>query len=385
MKRINLYPLAALLFIYSFSTISAQNIADSIYTFTKDYEVKYSPIKNQAKTGTCWCFSTTSFLESELLRTGKGEFDLSEMFVVRNTYPKKAENFIRNAGTANFGEGGQAHDVINQIREYGIVPEQVYTGMNIDEPKHNHEEMSAVLDNMLKAVNNKRGGKVTPRWEEAFNSVLDVYLGKVPTQFDYKGKTYSPESFLKDELELNPDDYVEITSYSHHPFYNKVKLEIPDNWTEQEYYNLPIDELVEIMDNALETGYSIEWDGDVSEKFFNQKKGFAVVPLKDWDELKNAEKEEKITKPINEKTITQEMRQTAFDNFSATDDHLMHIVGLYHDQNGNKFYNTKNSWGTDYSYNGFIYMSNPYIRLNTIAIMVHKDAIPKAIREKIGL
>ncbi len=385
MKRINLYPLAALLFIYSFSTISAQNIADSIYTFTKDYEVKYSPIKNQAKTGTCWCFSTTSFLESELLRTGKGEFDLSEMFVVRNTYPKKAENFIRNAGTANFGEGGQAHDVINQIREYGIVPEQVYTGMNIDEPKHNHEEMSAVLDNMLKAVNNKRGGKVTPRWEEAFNSVLDVYLGKTPNQFSYDGKTYSPKSFLTDELELNPDDYIELTSYSHHPFYKKFRLEIPDNWTGQEYFNLPIDELAEVMDNALKTGYSITWDGDVSEKFFNQKKGFAVVPLKDWDNKTNAEKEDKITKPIDEKIITQEMRQTAFDNFSATDDHLMHIVGLFHDQNGNKFYYTKNSWGTDYSYGGFIYMSLPYVKLNTIAIMVHKDAIPKAIRERIGL
>jgi len=285
----------------------------------------------------------------------------------------------------NFGEGGQAHDVINQIRDYGIVPEEVYTGLNIGEPKHNHGEMTSILESMLKAVNNKKGGKVTPRWQEAFESILDVYLGKVPAQFDYKGKTYSPKSFLKDELELNPDDYVEITSYSHHPFYKKIKLEIPDNWTVQEYYNLPIDELVEVMDNALETGYSIEWDGDVSEKFFNQKKGFAVVPLKDWDEKTNAEKEAKIKEPFDEKTITQEMRQKAFDNFSATDDHLMHIVGLYHDQNGNKFYNTKNSWGTDYSFNGFIYMSNPYIRLNTIAIMVHKDAIPKAICEKIGL
>ncbi len=384
MKRLPYYILTAFVLL-SLTNISAQNIADSIYTFTKDYEVKYTPIKNQARTGTCWCFSAVSFLESEALRKGKSEFDLSEMYIVRNTYPKKADNFVRNGGTANFGEGGQAHDVINQIKEYGIVPEEVYTGLNIDEPKHNHGELSAVLDNMLKAIVSKRGGKLTPRWKEAFNAVLDVYLGKTPDQFEYKEKTFTPKSFLKDELQINPDDYIELTSYSHHPFYKKIKLEIPDNWTGQEYYNLPIDDLVEVMEYALENQYSIEWDGDVSEKFFNQKKGFAIVPSKNWDDMNNAEKEEKITKPIDEKIITQEIRQKAFDNYSATDDHLMHIVGLYHDQNGNKFYCTKNSWGTDYSYGGFIYMSQPYIRLNTIAIMVHKDAIPKAIREKIGL
>ncbi len=378
------YCLTALVLLVSFTSIPAQNIADSIYTFTKDYEVKYTPIKNQARTGTCWCFSTVSFLESEAIRKGKGEFDLSEMYVVRNTYPKKADNYVRKGGTANFGEGGQAHDVINQIKEYGIVPEEVYTGLNIDEPRHNHGELSAILDNMLKAIVGKKGGKLTPRWKEAFNSVLDVYLGKTLDQFDYKGKTYTPKSFLKDELEINPADYVELTSYTHHPFYNKIKLEIPDNWTDQEYYNLPIDKLVEVMDNALENGYSVEWDGDVSEKFFNQKKGFAVVPLKNWDDMSGAEREEKITKPIDEKIITQELRQKAFDNYSATDDHLMHIVGLYHDQKGNKFYYTKNSWGTDFSYGGFIYMSQSYISLNTIAIMVHKDAVPKVIREKLG-
>ncbi|RJP66057.1 MAG: aminopeptidase [Ignavibacteriales bacterium] len=378
------YCLTALVLLVSFTSIPAQNIADSIYTFTKDYEVKYTPIKNQARTGTCWCFSTVSFLESEAIRKGKGEFDLSEMYVVRNTYPKKADNYVRKGGTANFGEGGQAHDVINQIKEYGIVPEEVYTGLNIDEPRHNHGELSAILDNMLKAIVGKKGGKLTPRWKEAFNSVLDVYLGKTLDQFDYKGKTYTPKSFLKDELEINPADYVELTSYTHHPFYNKIKLEIPDNWTDQEYYNLPFDKLVEVMDNALENDYSVEWDGDVSEKFFNQKKGFAVVPLKNWDDMSGAEREEKITKPIDEKIITQELRQKAFDNYSATDDHLMHIVGLYHDQKGNKFYYTKNSWGTDFSYGGFIYMSQPYISLNTIAIMVHKDAVPKDIREKLG-
>ncbi len=379
------YCLTALVLLISFTSIPAQNIADSIYTFTKDYEVKYTPIKNQARTGTCWCFSTVSFLEAEAMRNGKDEVDLSEMFVVRNTYPVKADLYVRNSGAANFGEGGQAHDVINAIKTSGIVPEEIYNGMNIGELKHNHGEMAAVLENMLKTVIGKKGGKLTPKWKEAFNSVLDVYLGKTPAQFEYKGKTFTPASFLKDELEINPDDYIELTSYSHHPFYEKVMLEIPDNWTRQEYYNLPIDAIVEVMDNALANGYSVCWDGDVSEKFFNQKKGFAVVPLKDWDDLKNAEKEEKITKPIEEKNITMEIRQAAFDNFSATDDHLMHIVGLYHDQNGKKFYHTKNSWGTDYSYGGLIYMSEPYIKLNTIAVMVHKDALPKAIREKLKL
>ena len=364
-----------------------------VYMFTVETEVKRTPVKNQYRTGTCWCFSTVSFLESELLRLGKEEVDLSEMYVVRRTYPHKALNYIRMHGRANYGQGGQSHDVLDQIRRYGIVPESVYPGMNIEEDRHNHGEMSSVLRGVLEGILKRRGTRVTPRWLEAYEAVLDVYLGKVPKTFTYKGKTYTPKSFAREYLPLNLDDYIELTSYTHHPFYKKCRLELPDNWTYNDnYYNVPIDDLEKITDHALKNGHSLAWDGDVSEKDFSKGRsdtdygtGYAIVPGKDWAAMTKAERKEKITQPVKEKAVTQAMRQKTFENFATTDDHLMHIVGIAHDQTGSKFYLTKNSGGTDRPYEGYIYLSRAYFRLKGIAIMIHKDALPDDIKEKLGM
>jgi len=356
------------------------------YQFTVDIELPHTPVKNQYRTGTCWCFSTTSFVESEVLRIGKGEFDLSEMFTVRHTYPKKAELFVRRHGDATFGQGGQSHDVFNSIKCFGMVPESVYSGLNIGEKLHNHSEMFSVLNSMVNAVVKRRGGKLTPRWEEAFDAVLDSYLGKVPESFTYKGQSYTPKTFAEKVLKFNPDDYVEITSYSQFPFYSQCMLLIPDNWDfNDKYYNVKIDELEHIVDSALKKGYTVVWDGDVSDRNFNSRtKGYAIVPKKDWEDMTKEERNKKITEPVEEKNITQEMRDKAYDNYASTDDHLMHIVGIAHDQKGNKYYYIKNSGGSDRKFNGYMYMSKAYFRLRTIAIALHKDAVPRKIAKKLN-
>ncbi|MBN1639072.1 MAG: aminopeptidase [Ignavibacteriales bacterium] len=345
------------------------------HTYTKICEVPYTSVKNQGRAGTCWCFATMSFLESEILRIKQGEYDLSEMFVVRHTQPMKAKKYVRYHGNASFGDGGQAHDLFYVLKNYGIVPEKVYNGLQLGDTIHNHGELTEVLQSMLNAVVAKKGGKITSVWDKAFESVMDIYLGKIPDEFEYNGKKFTPKSFLQG-LEINPNDYVELTSFNHHPFYESFILEIPDNWMDFYYYNVPLDELIQIIDYALENGYSVAWDGDVSEKTFSWKKGYAVFPVNEKEDGKTPEKE------LN---VTQELRQEGFDNLTTTDDHLMHFVGIYENQEGTKFYLTKNSWGLTGKHNGFLYISEPFVKMKTIAIMVHKDAIPKEIRNKLKL
>ena len=354
------------------------------YEFTMVYQVETTPVKNQSRTGTCWSFATTSFVETELMRMGKGEYILSPMWNVRYTYLPKAENYVRYNGLTNFGEGGQAHDVINVIKKYGFVPEEIYKGMNIGEEQYNNGELDAVLKAIVDAVNKDKGGKITPVWSQVIESTLNIYLSAPPKEFTYQGKTYTPKSFAE-STGFYPDDYVELTSYTHHPFYTKFDLEVPDNWSKDQYYNVPIDDLMKIIDTALAKGYSVAWDGDVSEKSFSRKKGIAIIPV-DEETSDDAKKEDDDKdQPASEKTVTQETRQQAFDNRTTTDDHLMHITGLAKDQNGDVFYYTKNSWGTkDKKYDGYWYMSVPYVRLKTIAIMVHKNVIPAEIKTKLG-
>ena len=355
------------------------------YEFTMIKELKTTPVKNQAKTGTCWSFATTSFIETELIRMGKGEQILSPMWNVYFTYLPKAINYVRYDGLTNFGMGGQAHDVMNVVREHGFIPQEVYTGKHIDEDEFDNGELDNVLKAIVNAVNKRK--KLTPVWPQVIESTLNIYLGVPPKEFTYDGKTYTPKSFAE-SLGFNPDDYVEITSYTHHPFYTKFDLEVPDNWSKDKYYNVPMDELMEIINNAIENGYSVAWDGDVSEKDFNRKKGYAIVPVKEEnnDEEKDEDDKDKDEQPVQEKVITQEMRQQTFNNHTTTDDHLMHITGIAEDQTGAKFYYTKNSWGTkDKKYNGYWYLSTPYVELKTIAIMVHKDAIPSEIKTKLGI
>jgi len=383
--RNRLIILAILSFIFiPFINNAQDKEKQDVYKFEMVKEVKTTPVKNQANSGTCWSFATTSFIESELIRLGKGEHILSPMFSVRLAYLPKAVNYIRYSGLTNFGNGGQAHDVINVIKEHGFIPEEIYNGMKIGEENHNHGELDAVLKAIVDAVNKNRGGKITPRWKDVVESTLNIYLGTPPKEFSYQGKTYTPKSFAE-SLGFKPEDYVELTSYMHHPFYTKFDLEVPDNWSKDQYYNIPVDDVIKIMDNAILNGYSVAWDGDVSEKKFD-KKGFAIVPLDEEPAVDKLKKDSVEAQPEKEKVINQRMRQETFDNRTTTDDHLMHVTGIAKDQNGTKYYYTKNSWGTkDKKYDGYWYISEPYVRLKTIAIMVHKDAIPSEIKNKLGL
>jgi len=379
MKKLASIILLALLI----SVVSAQKIEKKNFDFKEVKILKTTSVKSQDRTGTCWCFATTSFLETELIRMGKGEFDLSEMFFIRNAFETKALNYLRFHGKTNFGQGGQAHDVLNEIAENGIVPESVYTGKVYGQEKHNHSEQTSVLKGMLDGV--IKGRKPTPVWKNAYNSVLDAYLGEVPASFTFEGKTYTPESYTE-TLGINPDDYIELTSYNHHPYYESFVLEVPDNWSYDGYYNLPVDDLIDVMKKAITAGYSVAWDGDMSDKGFSHKNGVAIVPEDDWENMSDEVKDSIFVRPGKENQITQEMRQEAFANYTVTDDHLMHLTGIAKDKNGTYYFLTKNSWGPESNdFGGYLYMSESFVRLHTMAFMIHKDALPKDIKEKLGL
>ena len=368
------------------------------FKFTTISDIKTTPVKDQFKSGTCWSFATTSFVETELLRMNKGEYDLSEMYFVRYAYASKADKYVRRNGTANFGAGGQAHDVLNVIRDHGFVTDAAYTGFAA-EKNHIHGELDAALKAYIDVVKDKKNGLVSEVWKDSFNALLDIYLGKLPTTFTVNNKTVDPIGFAK-STGFNPDDYVEITSYTHVPFYRQVMIDIPDNWSQDRYYNLPLDEMVAVIKAALQNGYSVCWDGDVSDKGFSHSNGLAIVPDKDatsmegterarWEKLSEREKMSQLyqfTTPGPEKKVTQEIRQKAFDTQQTTDDHLMHFTGMVSDQNGTIYFKTKNSWNTTGNkMGGYLNMSEAYVRINTIAIMVHKNAIPKEIAKKLGL
>jgi len=403
MSKLRVLFLSGLLVLLSFVGSAQENKEkeeEKGYQFTPIKEIPCTPVKDQARSGTCWSFSGLGFLEAEMLRQGKSEVDLSEMFIVHHAYSDKATKYVRLHGSLNFGAGGAFHDVTNMIKKYGIVPEEAYRGLNYGEEKHVHGELDRLLLDDVKAVIENPNKKLTTVWHDALESTLDSYLGKFPDKFQYQGKEYTPQSFAKDYVGLNMDDYVELTSYTHHPFYSKFIIEIPDNWSWDQVYNLPLSELMEVVDNAINNGYTVAWGADVSEKGFStSKQGIAVIPEIDkanmtdaeitkWEKMSEKEKNEelfKLSKPGPEKVITQEMRQIDFDNYQTTDDHGMLIVGTAKDQIGNLYYKIKNSWGDYNDFHGFFYASNPYVQFKTMSIMVHKDAIPKSILKKLGL
>ena len=368
------------------------------YQFTDVKVNKTTPVKDQNKSGTCWSFSGISFLEDELLRITGKEYDLSEMWVVRHCYNDKADKYVRMEGKINFAQGGGTTDVGYVYDRYGMVPESAYRGLEYGEEKHDHYEMEPALRGIVDAVNNKKGKKSTA-WKKAFNGVLDAYLGKLPETFEYEGKTYTPQSFAK-MLNLNMADYIPVTSYTHHPFYTTFPLEIADNWLWEDSYNVPLEEMKAIVDNALDNGYSIAWGADVSEPGFKWTDGYAVLPKKKteadlsgtelarWVTLSDKERENEnndVSKPREEIVVTQDLRQEMFDNHETTDDHGMVIMGKAVDQNGTRYYKVKNSWDTNQKYGGFFYVSEPYFMGKTMSILVHRDAIPAEIAAKMNL
>ncbi|MBR2399589.1 MAG: aminopeptidase [Alistipes sp.] len=344
------------------------------YEFTIVKENPATPVKDQASTGTCWCFATNSFIESELLRTGKGEHDLSEMFVVRHNYIRRIKDNILRRGEGNIGPGSIAHMYIWVMKNVGIMPEEAYDGINYDSKRHDHSD----LNTWVKSINATAVEMKKPLPEEIVNGVLDAYLGKVPEKFTYQGKEYTVESFTK-AMGLNADDYVEITSFTHHPFYEKVMVEVPDNWDYATMYNLPLDEMMQVIDNAINEGYTVAWDGDISEPGYAFRHFIAVNTKEDLRKQKDLKAKAK------EESVTQESRQHGFETYATVDDHLEHITGIAKDQDGVKYYKTKNSWGVDSNGTGYHYLSEEYVKAKTISILVHKNSIPKAIRAKLGL
>jgi len=367
------------------------------YTFTDQINIEVSPVKDQHRSGTCWSFASVSFLEAELIRTGKGIYDISEMFLVRNCYSEKAEKFVRMNGKTNFSMGGLAHDLILVWQKYGLVPEDSYMGMLPGEEGHIHGELDAVLEGYVEKIIKNPNRKLSKAWYQGFEGIMNAYLGEYPSSFTYNSTSYTPESFAA-SLELNPEDYVTIGSFTHHPFYEPFILEIPDNWGWNEIDNVNIDELMYVLDNALENGYTVCWDADVSEKGFAWNCGIALIPSENIEDLDNleqgrwstlSEKQQQalfydFSEPKKEQSITQSLRQEWFDNYKTTDDHLMLIMGTAVDQDGNKFYKVKNSWGVgNHVYDGYFYCSEAYMRAKTIFFMVHKDAVPKSLAKKL--
>lgn len=367
------------------------------YQFTDEVKVPVTSVKNQASTGTCWCFATTSFMESELLRMGKGEYDLSEMFIVRQKYINQINDNYMRRGKGNVSQGSLSPSWITAFKQVGVVPEEVYSGINYDSDRHNHGELASYVSSISEtAVKLKKN---SPEFHELVNSLMDIYLGKLPEKFTYKGKEYTAKSFAE-SLGLNMDDYVLLTSFTHKPYYEAFDVEVPDNWEHALMYNIPLDEMMSVMDNALKNGYSVCWDGDVSEKGFSFKNGVAINPevnnvddyattdrarFEKMDAGERLEEVYKFKRPYPEVKVTPEVRQAGYEAFVTTDDHLMHITGITKDQNGTKYYITKNSWGTERNaFGGYLNMSESFVRAKTICIMVHKDALTKDVRNKIG-
>ncbi|MGL4520465.1 MAG: aminopeptidase C [Phocaeicola sp.] len=385
----------------SAQTTPAEEAKEEGFVFTTVKELPISSIKNQNRAGTCWSYSGLAMIESELIRMGKGTYDLSEMFIAYNTYLDRADKAVRTHGDVSFSQGGSFYDVLHVMKHNGLVPEEMMApGVMYGDSLSNHSELSALTDAMVASIATGKLKKLqstpqrTPMWKEAVKAVHELYLGKAPENFTYQGKSYTPQSFMA-STGLNPDDYVSLTSYTHHPFYSQFVLEIQDNWRWAQSYNLPIDELMEVFDNAIATGYTIAWGSDVSEAGFTRD-GIAVLPddlkvqelsgsdMAHWLKMKPEEKQLN-SKPQPQRWVTQEDRQEAYDNWETTDDHGMQIYGTAKDQDGNEYYMVKNSWGKIGKYEGIWYASKAFVRYKTMNIVLHKDALPKAIAKKLGI
>ena len=378
----------------------ASNGKDSEYKFSKISHLDATPVESQGNTGTCWSFSTISFFESELIRMGieNPEF-LSEMYIARKAYEAKAEKFLRMNGKTQFSQGGLSHDIRYVINRYGIVPEKVYSGLSEGVKRHNHSEMFAVLESSLRGIlefSSKNSSGVSPAWKGALNGILDAYLGEDVEEFELDGKKYTPKSYAK-HLGLEMDNYVSFTSFSHFPENKECILALPDNWSWGSSYNVSIENLMKVTEYALKQGYTVAWDADVSEKGFSFRNGLAINPV-DTKTISVSGKDNKnfsdggadktsnaFVTPVDEVEVTQEIRQAGYENKSTTDDHLMHIVGQYKDQNGTKYFLVKNSWGKSNFPKGYLYVSESYFKMKTISLYLHKDGVSSALKKKLDI
>ena len=353
------------------------------FQFTTIKRNDVTSVKNQGSSGTCWSYSGNSFLESEMIRMGKQPVDIAEIYTARQVYRDKAKLYVLNGGSLEWGEGGALHDVINIYIKYGAVPQEAYTGLLHGATRNNFKEMSAVIKNMLAAYVKNPAGKLSPNWLSNIDNVLDSYLGKYPESFFYNGKRYTPQTFAKEVIGINPENYVGISSYKDYPYYQRFVLPVPDNWSHDTNWNVPMEELTKIIDNAIQKGFTVGWATDVSEPYFSYKNGVAYVPDLDLDNISDEQRADLFKGPKPDKKITEDMRQLGLNNLTTTDDHGMQIVGLAKDQTGKEYYIVKNSWGETNDYQGYIYVTKPYVQFKSTAILVHKDAIPTEILKKL--
>jgi len=351
------------------------------FTFTIIKELGNTSIKDQGSSGTCWSYSGNSFLESEMIRLGKSPVDLAEIFTARNVYLEKAKLYVLYNGSNSWGEGAELHDVINMYKKYGALPQEVYSGLRFGQTRNNFREMSAVIKGMLDAYVKQK--KLSPDWLSNIESILDRYLGEIPKEFTYNGEKYTPETFAKQVVGIVPEDYVELTSYKDYPYYQRFVVPIPDNWSHESMWNVPMEDLTTIIDNAINKGFTVGWATDVSEPYFSYKNGVAYVPDIDLDNIDAKTKENLFKGPKPEKKISEDLRQQGLNDLTTTDDHGMHIVGLAKDQNGKEYYIVKNSWGVTNDYNGYLYVTKTFVQFKSTAILVHKDAIPKNIAKNL--
>jgi bleomycin hydrolase len=353
------------------------------FTFAEVINIDRTSVKNQGSSGTCWSYSTNSFLESEMIKEGRKPINLSYIYSARNVYLEKGKQYVKMHGATALGDGGSLHDAIDMYRLYGALPEEVYTGLNYGTKLNDFSELGALRESFLQTVIKPKKGKLTPNWFTAYKSVIDAYLGVPPEKFKWEGKEYTPRTFADQVVGLNADNYIEFSSFMEYPWYQKFILPIPDNWSLGMVYNVRMTELTDIIDFALRNGYTVNWATDVSEKYFSWKNGVAFVPEKDFEDMSKEEKDAMFNGPKPERVLTEEMRQAAFNNYSTTDDHGMHIVGLAKDQSGREYYIVKNSWGESNDYKGYLYVTKAYVQFKSTSILLNKAGVPKDIMRKL--
>jgi bleomycin hydrolase len=354
------------------------------FKFTPVVNAEATSVKDQKSSGTCWSYSTNSFLESEMIRMGKKPVDIADLYTARNTYIEKGINYVRMHGALTLGDGGACHDVVNMFAKYGAMPQQAYSGNGYGSGRSSdrmNEVTKAILEKVVKAPE----GKFDPNWKVQYIRAIDSSMGEVPERFSYEGKEYTPKTFAAEVVGINPDDYVELSSFNTAPYYKKAVLMVPDNWSFDQVYNVQMDDITNTIDHALKAGYTVAWATDVSEKGFSWKNGIAYIPSKDVKDMTGEEKRNMFNGPKPEKQITVEMRQASFDNYQTTDDHGMQITGIAKDQNGKEYYIVKNSWGTSNDYKGYLYVTKNFVKYKTTAFLLNKNGIPADLREKLAI